>query len=71
MSAFLKGIISLFGWMDCFHCLSPKERVDESLDNFYSDYPWIERDDSRALEKDFKALQSDSDGSVPHTSESN
>ena len=40
--------------MDCFSNLSPKERVDEILDDFYLDHPWIERDDMKALENDFK-----------------
>ena len=41
--------------MDCFSNLSPKERVDEILDDFYLDHPWIERDDMKALENDFKS----------------
>jgi hypothetical protein len=54
MNAFLKGIISLFSWIDCHHNLSPKERVDEILDDFYLDHPWIERDDLKALQNDFE-----------------
>lgn len=42
--------------MDCYQDLSPSERVDEILDNFYSDYPEIERDDNKALEKDFQKI---------------
>lgn len=59
MNSFLKGFYSLFSWMDCFHNLSPKERVDEILEDFYLDYPWIERDDQKALEKDWKQLEKD------------
>lgn len=49
--------------MDCFHDLSPKERVDEILNNFYLDHPNIERDDLKALEKDFKAICADNNNS--------
>jgi len=43
--------------MKCFdNHLSPKERVDEILDNFYLDHPYIERDDKKALENDWKAI---------------
>jgi hypothetical protein len=42
--------------MDCYHDLSPSERVDEILNNFYSDHPEFERDDNKALEKDFKKI---------------
>jgi len=56
MNSLLKGFMSLFSWMDCYHSLSPKERVDEILDDFYSDHPWIERNDQKALENDFKTL---------------
>ena len=49
----------MFSWMDCFSNLSPKERVDEILDDFYLDHPWIERDDMKALENDLKALEND------------
>jgi hypothetical protein len=59
MNSFLKGFVSLFNWTDCFHNLSPHERLDQILDDFYSDYPWIERDDQKALENDFRALESD------------
>ena len=55
--------MSLFSWMDCFHDLSPKERVDEILDNFYLDHSYIERDDNKALEKDFKAICADTNKS--------
>jgi len=54
--SFFKGVMSLFSWMDCFNDLSPKERVDEMLDNFYADHPEIERDDMKALQKDFEAV---------------
>jgi hypothetical protein len=56
MNSFLKGIASIFSWMDCFSNLSPKKRVDEILDDFYLFHPWIERDDMKALENDFKSL---------------
>jgi len=57
MNAFLKGFLSLFSWMDCFgDSRSPKEKVDEMLDDFYADHPWIERDDLKALEKDYESL---------------
>lgn len=59
MNAFWKGFCSLFSWIDCFSNQSPKERVDEILDNFYSDYPWIEKDDKKALENDSKMLEKD------------
>ena len=54
MNAFFRGIYSLFSWVDCYRNLSPKERVDEILDDFYLDHPWIERDDMKALQKDFE-----------------
>lgn len=54
MNSFLKGFMSLFSWMDTTP--SPKERVEEMLDEFYNKYPWIERDDRKALEKDFQAI---------------
>lgn len=60
--SFIKGFASLFSWMDCFHDLSPKERVDELLDNFYLDHPNIERDDAKALENDFKEIYGTSNG---------
>jgi len=56
MNSFLKGFMSLFSWSDCFHDLSPKDRVDEILDNFYLDHPHIERNDNKALENDFRAI---------------
>lgn len=59
MNAFLKGFISLFSWIDCFHNLSPKERVDEILEDFYLDYPEIEREDWKALQKDSQAVAMD------------
>lgn len=57
--SFLKGVCSLFSWMDCFHNLSPKERVDEILNDFYEEYPLIERDDFKALEKDRATIARD------------
>lgn len=57
--SFFKGFASLFSWMDCFHDLSPKERVDEILDNFYLDHPHIERDDWKAIQKDHEAVARD------------
>ena len=59
MSGFLKGFTSFFNWLDCFHNLSPKERVDEVLDNFYLDHPDIERDDLKALQKDTERVIKD------------
>jgi hypothetical protein len=57
MQSFLKGFMSIFSWIDCFFSnQSPKERVDEMLDDFYADHPWIERDDNKALENDWKRL---------------
>lgn len=56
---FLKGFFSLFSWFDCYNNLSPSERVDEILDDFYYDHPYIERDDNKALEKDWKSLYKD------------
>jgi len=56
MDSFLRGFMSIFSWIDCFSNLSPKERVDEMLDDFYADHPWIERDDNKALENDWKRL---------------
>lgn len=60
---FLKGFLSIFSWTDCFSNKSPQERVDEILNDFYSQYPWIERDDQKALEKDFKAIFERHEGS--------
>jgi hypothetical protein len=51
--------MSLFSWIDCFHDLSPKERVDEILDDFYYDHPHIERDDWKAIQKDNEAIARD------------
>jgi len=51
MNFIIKGFLSIFSWMDS---RSPSERVDEILDDFYNEYPWIERDDNKALENDFK-----------------
>jgi hypothetical protein len=59
MNAFLKGFMRIFSWMDCFDNLSPKERVDQILDDFYFDHPWIERNDQKALENDSRALEND------------
>ena len=56
MNAFLRGFCSIFSWMDCFHNLSPKERVDEILDDFYLDHPEFERDDLKALQNDFEQV---------------
>jgi hypothetical protein len=56
MKSFFKGFFSIFSWMDCYNDLSPKERVDEIFDDFYADYPWIERDDNKALENDWKII---------------
>lgn len=61
MNAFLRGFRSIFSWMDCFHNLSPKERVDEILDDFYLDHPEFERDDLKALQKDFEQVFKDFD----------
>lgn len=57
--SFFKGFCSLFSWIDCFHDLSPKERVDELLDNFYAEHPWIERDDLKAIQKDNETIARD------------
>ena len=59
MNAFFKGFMSLFSWVDCFHNQSPKERVDEILDDFYAQYPHIECDDQKALQKDFEQVLKD------------
>jgi hypothetical protein len=56
VNAFFKGFMSLFSWMDCFQNISPKERVDQILDDFYFDHPEIERDDMKALQKDFEKI---------------
>jgi hypothetical protein len=58
-----KGFSSIFSWLDCFNSQSPQERVDQILDDFYSQYPWIERSDQKALEKDFKSIFERQDGS--------
>jgi hypothetical protein len=50
MNSFLKGFISIFDWM------FPPKSVDEILDDFYLDHPEIERDDWKALEKDFQKI---------------
>lgn len=50
--------------MDCFHYLSPKERVDQILDDFYSEYPWIERNDLKALQKDYEAINKDYEDTI-------
>jgi hypothetical protein len=54
--SFLKGFLSIFDWMTVDYSQSPKERVDEILNNFYSDHPEIERDDNKALEKDSQKI---------------
>lgn len=59
MNSFFKGICSLFSWMECYGNLSPKERVDQILEDFYFDHPEIERDDLRALQKDSETIASD------------
>lgn len=59
MKSFLKGFFSIFSWMDCYNDLSPKERVDQILDEYYDNYPWIERNDSKALEKDREQIIKD------------
>lgn len=59
MNSFFRGIMSLFSWMDCFHNISPKERVDEILDDFYKDHPWIERNDQKALINDMNTIAND------------
>lgn len=56
MNSFLKGFVSIFSWIDSFYDLSPKERVDQILDDFYKDHPYIERDDNKALQKDLDIL---------------
>lgn len=58
MHDFFKGFCSIFSWM-FKDSLSPKERVDEILNDFYNDHPWIERDDFKALEKDAETLYKD------------
>jgi hypothetical protein len=37
----------MFNWTDCYHNLSPKERVDEILDEFYQNNEWIQRGDDQ------------------------
>jgi hypothetical protein len=56
MNSFLKGFLSIFSWFDCYNNISPSERVEEILDDFYLDHPYIERDDMKALEKDFQNM---------------
>lgn len=56
MNSFLKGFLSIFSWFDCYNNISPSERVEEILDDFYLDHPYIERDDLKALEKDAQNL---------------
>ena len=58
MNSFLRGFISIFDWFGCDR-RSPSERVEEILDEFYSDHPWIERDDRKALENDWKKVLGD------------
>lgn len=57
--SFLKGFLSIFSWIDSYHNLSPEERVNEILDDFYLDHPYIERDDQKALEKDWQKVIND------------
>ena len=57
MNSFIKGFLSLFSWMD--GSLSPSEKVDEILDDFYLDHPEIERNDLKALEKDVRKIWGD------------
>lgn len=59
MNEILKGFMSLFDWMFVDFSKSPKERVDETLEDYYNEYPWIERDDNIALLKDSEALNED------------
>jgi hypothetical protein len=61
MDAFLRGFCRMFSWIDCFHNLSPKERVDEILDNFYLDHSLIELDDLKALQNDSEQVFKDFD----------
>ena len=56
MNSFLKGFLSIFSWFDCYNNISPSERVEEILDDFYLDHPYIERDDLKALEKDYQNM---------------
>jgi hypothetical protein len=51
--------MSLFDWILVDFSKSPKERVDETLDGYYNEFPWIERDDNIALLKDSEALNED------------
>ena len=64
MNAFLRGIWSIFGWMDSYSGLSPKERTDRILDDFYMEHPWIERDDIKALENDWRNIANDQSNCV-------
>jgi hypothetical protein len=52
MNSFFRGFLSIFSWFDCYNDISPSERVEKILDDFYLDHPYIERDDLKALEKD-------------------
>ena len=52
MNSFFRGFLYIFSWFDCYNNISPSERVEEILDDFYLDHPYIERDDLKALEKD-------------------
>lgn len=59
MNAILKGFMCLFDWMFVDFSKSPKERVDEILEDYYNEHPWIERNDNIALLKDSEALNED------------
>ena len=56
MNSFFRGFLSIFSWFDCYNSISPSERVEEILDDFYLDHPYIERDDLKALEKDYQNM---------------
>jgi hypothetical protein len=59
MNAILKGFMSLFDWILVDFSKSPSERVDETLEDHYNKFPWIESDDNIALLKDSEALNED------------
>lgn len=59
MNSFFRGMMSIFGWTDVFHDLSPKKRIEEILDEFYADHPWIERNDQKALINDMNTIAND------------
>ena len=56
MNSFFRGFLSIFSWFDCYNNISPSERVEEILDDFYLDHPYIERDDLKTLEKDYQNM---------------